>query len=291
MPFTQAIEKIIRQRTSVRTYRKGAIDPGKETMLKNFLASEPTGPFKSKTRFQLITADPEDENALKGLGTYGVIKEPAGFVVGALDESEPKSLEDFGYVLEHIILAGTDLGLGTCWLGGSFRKSRFAAIMNLTGREIVPAVTPVGSPAEKRSLRDSLIRRGAGSDRRMPWEKLFFNAHFETPLSRNIAGTYALPLDMLRLAPSASNKQPWRIVKEAEENIFHFFLTRTPGYKRDDKKYFRMADLQRVDMGIAMCHFELTAKEQDLSGRWELRDPGLTPVPEHTEYSVTWTGE
>jgi hypothetical protein len=49
----------------------------------------------------------------------------------------------------------------------------------------------------------------------------------------------------------------------------------------------RLADLQRVDMGIAMCHFEITASELGLNGIWVLDDPKIQ-IPESTEYTVTW---
>jgi nitroreductase len=160
MQFAQTIENIVKQRTSVRTYHKSSLEPEKENTLKKFLASQSTGPFQSKMRFRLITANPTDGNALKGLGTYGFIKNPAGFIVGAVEASGSKFLEDFGFVMERIILGATDLGLGTCWVGGSFQKSRFAEAMALNEREIVPAVTPLGNPAAKKSLRDSLLRKG-----------------------------------------------------------------------------------------------------------------------------------
>ena len=47
-------------------------------------------------------------------------------------------------------------------------------------------------------------------------------------------------------------------------------------------------DLQRLDLGIAMSHFELTARELSLSGRWEKRPPSLSPLPERTEYVQSW---
>jgi hypothetical protein len=52
-----------------------------------------------------------------------------------------------------------------------------------------------------------------------------------------------------------------------------------------------MADLQRIDMEIGMCHFDLSTEERSLKGKWELRDPELKPLPERTEYIVTWIGE
>jgi hypothetical protein len=51
-----------------------------------------------------------------------------------------------------------------------------------------------------------------------------------------------------------------------------------------------MADLQRIDIGIAMCHFELSAMELGLQGQWVLADPGLQALPELTEYIVSWIG-
>jgi hypothetical protein len=287
MQFTKPITEIIKQRISVRTYSKSPIEPKKVALIGEFFASNSTGPFQTNIRFQLITANQHDVNALKGLGTYGMIKNPAGFIVGAT-ESSGKDMEDFGYAMEKIILFATGLGLGTCWLGGSFRQSNFAKAIAASNQESVPAVTSIGNIAEKRRLFESFIRRGAGSDKRLPWEKLFFHKAFDEPLSQDTAGSYAVPLAMLRLAPSASNKQPWRIVKEADTNIFHFYLQRTKGYNRSQKKFFRMADLQRVDMGITMCHFELTATEQGLAGKWEIADPGMIPLPEDTKYVVSW---
>ncbi len=63
-------------------------------------------------------------------------------------------------------------------------------------------------------------------------------------------------------------------------------MTRSRGYY----KLIRAVDLQRIDMGIAMCHFELCCRETGRSGRWELREPVLTGVPQKTEYIASWFG-
>jgi hypothetical protein len=51
---------------------------------------------------------------------------------------------------------------------------------------------------------------------------------------------------------------------------------------------FTSGDLQRVDMGIAMAHLELTAREAGIEGRWVVDDPGLAVPDRHTEYVTTW---
>ncbi len=49
-----------------------------------------------------------------------------------------------------------------------------------------------------------------------------------------------------------------------------------------------LADLQRIDMGIAMVHFELSALEVGQSGKWEINDPDLSRAKPGLEYNITW---
>jgi hypothetical protein len=48
--------------------------------------------------------------------------------------------------------------------------------------------------------------------------------------------------------------------------------------------------MQRLDLGIAMCHFELTAREQGLKGHWMVSEPKLEKPDALTEYTATWAG-
>jgi nitroreductase len=195
--------------------------------------------------------------------------------------------EDYGYLLEKIILYATDLGLGTCWLGGTFTKSSFAGKINARPNELVPAVSPVGYIAEKPRRIETWLKSRRGTKRRRSWEEIFFDSEFGNPLPKEDLDGYATVLEMVRLGPSASNRQPWRILKK--DNMWHFYLQRTPGY-RDNRltRWTTVADLQRIDMGIAMCHFELTALESGLSGCWSVGEPDMNKLDIHTEYTVTW---
>ena len=95
---------------------------------------------------------------------------------------------------------------------------------------------------------------------------------------------------MVRLGPSASNKQPWRILRIGRS--WHFYLQRTPNYREGFLyRMFTQADLQRIDMGIAMCHFELTARELGLPGMWVNTNPGIDKLDDLTEYIVSWVEE
>jgi len=275
----------IKKRYSCRRYLDKPIEADVQTALSGFLGTDNLGPLGTKGRFQLIASTEEDAQSLKGLGTYGFIKGATGYLVGAV-QSGPKALEDYGYLMERAILKATELGLGTCWLGGSFTKSSFSKRAGLSDDEIMPAVVSVGYAVEEWKSRDR-IRKSAGADRRLPREVLFYGEDLSKPITDAIAGSYHEVLDLVRWAPSASNKQPWRIVKT--ESGWHFYLTRSKHYGKGSLIFtlLRIPDLQRVDMGIAMCHFELGAREFGLKGDWVIEDPGLE-LPERTEYTVTW---
>jgi hypothetical protein len=283
----QSITELIRQRFSCRRHPQQAIAVEAQTQLQEFLSGHQTGPFGSQTRFLLIAATEQDRQSLKGVGTYGFIKNAQGFIVGALGPGT-KNLEDFGYLMEWSILFATELGLGTCWLGGSFTKSGFAKKIGLAADESVPAVTSIGYIADNSKAED-WIRRRAGGAMRLPTEQLFFAGQFGNPIAMESIGEFATVLDMVRWGPSASNKQPWRILYA--DGVWHFYLQRTPGYGKDGimGKLLGVSDIQRIDMGIAMCHFELSALEIGVSGRWTVNAPAGIQVPKNTEYVVSWT--
>lgn len=283
--FTKPVTEIIKERFSCRSYVPTPIDPVQQDQLRGFLSASAVGPLGTRMRFELAVAREQDWTELKGLGTYGFIRGASGYIIGALGQSK-KNMEDYGYLLEHIVLGATDMGLGTCWLGGSFSKSSFSRKVSLCADEAIPAVLAIGYIANKRRWLDSFIRRRAGSDNRLPWGNMFFERNFQTPLSSEEAGAYATALEMIRLGPSASNKQPWRIVRDG--NRWHFFVQRSKGYANRNMALLRLADLQRVDMGIAMCHFNLTAQEIGFVGQWVVAEPDIVRPDVLTEYIVSW---
>ncbi|MBQ4369453.1 MAG: nitroreductase, partial [Oscillospiraceae bacterium] len=188
--------------------------------------------------------------------------------------------EAFGYSFEALVLYAQSLGLGTVWLGGTFDRSAFEKAIGLGENEIMPCVTPIGYPAEKRSIRDSLIRKGAGSDKREDFGNLFFSEGFDTPLSKKDAGRLYIPLEMVRWAPSAVNRQPWRVV--VSSGSVHFYKKQSKGYSNS-----AIGDLQKVDLGIAMYHFAYGLDEAGISYDFTVSDPQIK-ADENIKYTATF---
>jgi nitroreductase len=249
MSVQSSYVQTITNRFSCRTYSGQPIEEDARRDLAEAAEEVRTGPFGSRLRFVLVAAAAEDGDALKGLGTYGTIRGATAFILGAA-QAHGMYREDFGYEMEKLILRATALGLGTCWLGGFFTRGSFSRRIGVARGERIPAVTAVGQIPALKNVRDGIMRRGVGGSRRKDWWELFRDGNFETALTREAAGEYASALEMARWAPSASNRQPVRIVRAGSS--WHFFIKRTPGYPPGvARALMGIEDLQRVDSGIS----------------------------------------
>lgn len=279
MGFNKSIIEIIKSRYSCRSYDGKPLDGAAEKKLSDYM-DEINLETKIKARFIYIGNRP-DCGAPAKLGTYGMISGAVSYIAGICDDDE-KDFAQVGYLFEKIILFATALNIQTCWLGGTFNRNDFIQTVGLNDSEYIAIVSPVGVKKPKPRFVDSAIRKVVGADNRKPFEELFFEDNLSVPLSVKRMGEYITPFETVRLAPSASNKQPWRIIKNKDG--YHFYLKRTKGYPAG------RFDMQKNDIGIAMCHFELTAKELKLKGGWSNTEKP-TDI-EGLEYISTWiTGE
>jgi len=278
-----AIEQI-KKRRSIRTYDDTPIEKEKIEELKDFLLQNVKGPFGNTVRFEVVDASEAEKDELKKLGTYGNIRGARIFLAGTVRKGT-RSMEDFGYCMENLILKATELGIGTCWLGGSLNRSTFADKLKTNADEVIPAITPLGYAADKRWIMDRVIRTMSKGSARKHFGVIFFNADWNTPLEQVVCGQYSEVLEAIRLAPSASNKQPWRILKEKDKNIFHFYLKENKIYNNALKDI----KIQNLDMGIAMCHLEMSVAELGLKGSWQPMKQ--TIGSKDLEYITSWIGD
>ena len=90
--------------------------------------------------------------------------------------------------MESLLMKATALGLGTCWLAGTLSAGGFGRAVNLQKNELLPAISPIGYPAHRKSLTEKIFRLTARSDRRKPWPLVFFAGNFSTPVTPALAG-------------------------------------------------------------------------------------------------------
>ena len=179
----------IKKRLSCRSFDGRSLDNNMKEKLRAFSRENTRGPFENALRFELIDLTEAERAELKSLGTYGVIRGASLYIAGAVSKG-PRAMEDYGWGMERNILFATALGLGTCWLGGTLNRAGFARKIGLSSEEFMPAISPVGCAADKRSLTDRAFRFMAKSDKRKSWEELFFDERPGNPLRKENAGAF-----------------------------------------------------------------------------------------------------
>jgi len=282
MSYKKSIIKTIRDRKSIRTYDSTPISHEDYKKILEYIKAEENliGPFGRVAKLQIFPVSKNISDKGIKVGTYGFIKNPKGYIVGII-QNRREAFVDFGFIFEKLILFLTSINIGTCWLGGTFNRNSFTREIKLEKNEVIPCITPIGYKAERKRVFEKTLRYITKADNRKSWEELFFYKNLNNPLDKG--SDYSIPLEMVRLAPSASNKQPWIIILREDEKKVDFYLNKTPNYNGNNLGF----EIQRIDIGIAMCHFELSSKEIGMDGQWTIQKPEISPSKD-IEYIATW---
>ena len=264
--------ELVKTRRSVRTFDGEKLSATVVDDLKAF-AKTVTNPYNIPVKFVFLDADDYKLSSpvLSGEKLY----------VSAIVKPGEHAEEAYGYAFEAFLMHAHEMGLGTVWIGGTMPREKFEEASGLLENEVMPCMSPHGNTAKKMSVKESLMRKGVKADSRFDFEELFFSGDFGTPLTKGKAMEAGLcdALEAVRLAPSAVNKQPWRVV--VGDRVAHF-------YEKHDKGYITPSyDLQKIDIGIAMYHFERELWEEGRNPKCEINDPGLA-MPADTDYVVSY---
>lgn len=280
MNINFSIEEAVKKRYSVRNYQEQEIELDKRKAIESFIDSL-DNPLGNKVKFHYL--DNKDIKNEENLGTYGVIK-GANQYIGTTIKLEPMALEALGYEFEAVVLYLAHLGLGTCWLGGTFNREGFADAMKIKEGEVFPIITPYGYATTNKHEKEIEMRKMIQADHRKEWNQLFYKNDFQSLLTKEESDDLTFPLEMVRLAPSASNKQPWRIL--LKDGVCHFYEYKEPGYSE-----MFPYDIQRIDIGIAAAHFDFSVKEKGIKGHFDTAYQPDLELPEHMEYVFSWIRE
>ena len=156
-----------------------------------------------------------------------------------------------GYLGEGFVLEATRLGLGTCWIAGSFDHAGAGKLVHLEPGEQVIAVTPLGYPTRQQAGGERLLRTMVKASARLSVEKLAPGI-----VDGGWPQWAVSAVQAARLAPSGANRQPWRFRLEGDDLVM----------ERAEKLYWTAP----IDFGIARLHVELGAQHEGVSGSWTM---------------------
>lgn len=139
-------EEVIEKRRSIRKYKDTPVP--REKILKMLEAARiaPSAGHRQPWHFIVV----ENKATIKKLAKSEWAAEAPVMIVGLADQSASPGWwgNDLGIALEHIVLAATDLGLGTCWMGQTGREELVRGLLDIPDGFKVVAVIPVGVPDE-----------------------------------------------------------------------------------------------------------------------------------------------
>lgn len=242
MTMWEAIER----RISCRAYEEKLVDAETRDKLTACIAQLND---ESGLHFQLLASEDLAAPAVKTADAMfsGKIYLCAALVGG----DDPISSEKVGYYGEKLVLYATQLGLGTCWVAGTYDRNSISPVVK--EGEKVWDVIPVGWPAEKMPLKQKMIRAGLRKrDRKL-------QDFLESDVSLSDCPDWLQKgIDAVRKGPSAVNQQPVNIIfKDGKVSA---------------KIWKNGHGLQFNDLGIAKAQFEVGAAECGVHGTWDFGD-------------------
>ena len=135
-------DEVIKKRRSIRRYKDTPVP--KEKILKILEAARiaPSAAHRQPWHFIVV----EDKEAIKKLAKSVWAADAPVMIVGLADqEASPNwCLNDHGIAFEHIVLAATDLGLGTCWMGQSNREELVKGLLGIPDKYKVHLIEKTG---------------------------------------------------------------------------------------------------------------------------------------------------
>lgn len=155
--------EIVQKRRSLRSYASTPVEPEKLNYVLECARLAPSWKNMQCWRF-IVIKDPETRQALAETmaetnpGRKVLVQAPIAIVLCALpSESEVWEDKDYmmldaGLAMEHLILAATEQGLGTCW-EGLFQEDKARRALNVPEDVRVVAFTPLGYASEERQPR------------------------------------------------------------------------------------------------------------------------------------------
>lgn len=158
--FTTLME-LIETRRSIRSYKDQEIEEDKLNYVLQAFRKAPSA--KNLQPWKLVVI--KNKKILKDIAiacNNQTFMEEAPMIIAACAKEEEAYGTMGGYMnsypidiaiaLEHLILAATEKGLGTCWIG-AFKEQLIKDILGVPENVRVVALTPLGYPAREASIR------------------------------------------------------------------------------------------------------------------------------------------
>ena len=224
------LEEAVEVRRSRRTYDPTPIDPASLEKLEQLIAQYSK---EAGLRIELVLNNGDAFGGLlKSRGLFSGVRHYIGLIK---TEGDPFSVEKLGYYGQLLMLNATAMGLGSCWVGGSFDRS--SCPFTLLAEETIACVIVIGNAVEGFSIKEKLIQNIIHRKSK-DFEEMYVS-------DCDVPAWFIAGMKAVQKAPSAINRQP----------VLFSYKSGKAGAgiegTLDDGFY--------IDLGIAKCNFMIGA--------------------------------
>jgi nitroreductase len=148
------IFEAIKTRRSIRKYKAEPIPEEKLTMIYEAAQKAPSASNRQPWHFIVVQNTKRKKSLSEAANNQTFLSEAAAIIVATGDpDITPRWYEkDTMIALEHMVLAATALGYGTCWIG-AFDEDAVKRLLKIPKKVKVVALLPIGVPDEKPASR------------------------------------------------------------------------------------------------------------------------------------------
>lgn len=194
----------------------------------------------------------------KSYGMFSGVQNYIGLIDRIIDPDNPskyrasENTEKMGYYGELLVLYAVMLGLGTCWVGGSFDRRSCPFV--LEDGEMVACTVTVGNVADEMSTKEKFLRSMIHRKTKTV-EDMFVS---DSP----VPDWFMAGMRAVQRAPSAVNRQP--VIFTYRDGVVSASVQNPSDVGT------------ALDFGIAKLHFEIGAggEGRGASGAWEFGNGG-----------------
>jgi len=164
--------EVIEKRRSVRKYKPLSV---RNEDLKRILEAArlaPSAGNRQPWRF-IVVRTSEQKKLLAQAARNQMFLADAGVIIVALADAEASlkwCKQDVMIAVEHLVLASTSLGYGTCWIG-AFEEEQVKQLLGIPEEMAVVALLPIGVPDERPQTKP-----------RKSFSKIFFEEEYNRTL-------------------------------------------------------------------------------------------------------------
>ena len=148
------------------------------------------------------------------------------------------ALINVGFMYQQLDLYMQSLGLGSCWVGLGWLADGEPVPEGMRLAILLPFGNPAGVPLRETS------------------------ADFKRKALHEITDVPDVRLEVVRIAPSATNSQPWYFTHEAD--VIHVWREELGRIKQRT-----LGKMNPIDMGIALAHLYTANPERFVFSRWQ----------------------